>query len=326
MTASGIPEGWDEGVQSLHGHVLQSSAWARVQERLGNRVVVGADRNWCWLGVVRRAGPFRYLYLPFGPTLRTPAALPAAMAVARARAFASGCAFVRFEPGEVDAAAVIATGARRVHSRQYEDTLVLRLDIDEATLRRGLRSGHRSGINAAARRGISVEATHDPARMADFTLLLRDTEQQRGFFSFEDSYFDAVGAELLPGREATLYFAHADGAVIAGALVFDFGLTRYYAFGATASGARRLAPGPPLVWQSIIDARAAGKTGFDLWGVSPPDAPRDHPWAGITAFKSGFGGEPRRYAGTWEITVRPVAARLFAVADAARRRARRRPA
>ena len=318
-----IPDGWDEGVQALHGHVLQSSGWSRVQERLGNRVVVGADRNWCWLGVVRCAGPFRYLYLPFGPTLRTPAALPAAIAVARARALAMGCAFVRFEPGEVDPAAVAAIGARRVHTRQYENTLVLRLDVDEPTLRRGLRSGHRSGINSAARRGISVERSGDPARMPEFTRLLRETEQQRGFFSFEDRYFGAVAAELLPAGEATLYFAHAEGATVAAALVFDFGPTRYYAFGATAAGARKLAPGPPLVWQSILDARDAGRTRFDLWGVAPPDAPRDHPWTGITAFKSGFGGEPRTYAGTWEITVRPVAARLFALVDAARRRVRR---
>ena len=323
MKAAGAPEGWDEGVQSLHGHFLQSRAWARVQRRLGNRVVVGADRDWCWLGVVRRAGPFRYLYLPFGPSLRTPAALPAAIALARGRAFAMGCAFVRFEPGDVDPDAVAATGARRVHTRQYEHTLVLHLDVEEATLRRGLRSGHRSGINSAERRGISVERSNDPARMADFTRLLRQTEQQRGFFSFEDGYFDAIAGELLPGGDATLYFAHAERSIVAAALVFDFGSTRYYAFGATATGSRKLAPGPPLVWRSILDARDAGSTRFDLWGVAPPDAPADHPWTGITAFKSGFGGEPRSYAGTWEVTVRPMAARLFAIADSVRRRARR---
>lgn len=69
VTAARIPEGWDESVTALHGHFLQSCAWATVQERFGNRAIVGADRDWCWMGVVKRVGPLRYLYVPLGPAL-----------------------------------------------------------------------------------------------------------------------------------------------------------------------------------------------------------------------------------------------------------------
>ena len=75
-------------------------------------------------------------------------------------------------------------------------------------------------------------------------------------------------------------------------------------------------------WRTILDGREKAMRWFDFWGIAPPDEP-DHNWAGITEFKRGFGGEPRSYAGTWEVTVRPMAARLFAIADLARRRARR---
>lgn len=317
------PDGWDDGVLALHGHFLQSRAWARVQERLGNPVVVGADRDWCWLGTIRRAGPFRYLYLPFGPSLRGGEFLEAAMASARARARRLGCAFVRFEPGAVDAATVERTGAQRVRSRQYEHTLVLSLDVEPDTLRRGLNSGHRSRINTASRRGLHVERSSDPGRMADFVRLLRATEQRAGFFSYEDPYFAAIAAELLPSGDATLYFAMAGERCAAAALVFDFGPTRYYAFGATDSDSRRLMPAPPLVWQTILDAHAAGQRCFDFWGAAPPDAGPDHPWSGITDFKRGFGAAPRAFAGTWELTVRPLPARLFALAHAARRQSGR---
>lgn len=319
MTTAWIPEGWDEGVIALGGHFLQSTAWARVQERLGNRVFVGASRDWCWLGIVRRVGPFRYLYLPFGPSLRNPAALPAALRSARDRGRRLGCAFVRFEPRQVDAAAIVATGARRVRSRQYEHTLVLRIDVDEETLRSGLNSGHRSRINTADRRGLRVVRSNDPARMPDFVRLLRQVEQRNDFFSYEDPYFDAIAQELLGSGDASLYFAVAGDVDAAAALVFDFGPTRYYAFGATATESRKLMPAPPLVWQAIIDARREGRERFDFWGAAPPDAAPGHPWSGITDFKRGFGGEREAYAGTWELTVRPVAARLFALARAARR-------
>jgi lipid II:glycine glycyltransferase (peptidoglycan interpeptide bridge formation enzyme) len=316
VTRAWIPDGWDEGVLALGGHFLQSTAWARVQERLGNRVVVGADRDWCWLGIVRRAGPFRYLYLPFGPSLRNPDALPAALAEARRRARRLGCVLVRFEPGAVNAVDVAATGATRVHSRQYENTVALRIDVDDDTLRRGLNSGHRSRINTADKRGLRIERSNDPARMPDFVRLLRHTEHRGGFFSYEDPYFDAIAQELLPSADASLYFAVSDDGDAAAALVFDFGPTRYYAFGATATESRKLMPAPPLVWQTILDARRGGRRRFDFWGAAPPEAGSDHPWAGITEFKRGFGAEPETYAGTWELPVRPIAARLLSLAHA----------
>ena len=226
---------------------------------------------------------------------------------------------VRFEPGSVDAAHIAAAGARRVKSRQYEHTLVLRIDVDEQTLRKGLNSGHRSRINTAEKRGLRVVRSNDPARMPDFVRLLRQVEQRNDFFSYEDPYFDAIAEELLPSGEASLYFANAGDVDAAAALVFDFGPTRYYAFGATASESRKLMPAPPLVWQAILDARREGRRRFDFWGAAPPGAARDHPWSGITDFKKGFGGEHQTFAGTWELTVRPVAARLFGLARAARR-------
>jgi lipid II:glycine glycyltransferase (peptidoglycan interpeptide bridge formation enzyme) len=319
VTRAWIPDGWDEGVIALGGHFLQSTAWARVQERLGNRVVVGADRDWCWLGIVRRTGPFRCLYLPFGPSLRNPRALDDALKSARERAQRLGCALVRFEPATVNAPDIAATGAARVRTRQYEHTLVLRLDAGEATLRRGLNSGHRSRIKTADKRGLRVERSRDAARMPDFVRLLRQTEQRRDFFSYEDPYFDAIAEELLPSGEASLYFARAGDVDAAAGLMFDFGPTRYYAFGATRTESRKLMPVVPLVWRAIIDARSDGRTRFDFWGAAPPGAASDHPWTGITDFKRGFGGDRETYAGTWELPVRPVAARLFALAHAVRR-------
>ncbi len=319
MTTAWIPDGWDEGVIALGGHFLQSSRWARVQERLGNRVVVGAHRDWCWLGVERRAGPFRYLYLLFGPSLRNASALVPALGAARERARRLGCAFVRFEPGKVDATQVAAAGARRVKSRQYEHTLVLRIDVDEETLRGRLNSGHRSRVNTAEKRGLRVVRTSDPARMPDFVRLLRQVEQRNDFFSYEDGYFDAIAQELLGSGDASLYFATAGDVDAAAALVFDFGPTRYYAFGASNIELRKLMPAPPLVWQAIIDAHREGRRRFDFWGAAPADAGPDHAWAGITEFKRGFGAEREDYAGTWELTVRPVAAQLFRLARSARR-------
>src|SRR5439155_1758854 len=50
---------------------------------------------------------------------------------------------------------------------------------------------------------------------------------------------------------------------------------------------------------------------IDLWGVAPPGAGPDHPWYGLGFFKSEFGGEEVAYAGSWELVLSTVGARLL---------------
>jgi lipid II:glycine glycyltransferase (peptidoglycan interpeptide bridge formation enzyme) len=53
--------------------------------------------------------------------------------------------------------------------------------------------------------------------------------------------------------------------------------------------------------------KARGCATYDLLGIAPPDAPPDHPWQGISAFKEKFGGEVVMYPPEQEIVLRPIA-------------------
>jgi hypothetical protein len=315
VTTAWIPGGWDESVIALRGHFLQSSAWARVLARMQYEVTFGRGEGWCWLGVVRRVGPFRYLYLPFGPSLTDPTRLPDAVRAARDRARDLGCALVRVEPDAPAGPRLVALGARRVRSGPHEHTLLLRLDADEATLRRGLKGKHRQRINTAEKRGLSLEQVRDPGDITDFIALVRQTEVRARFTAQDDSYYHAIADELMPTGEASLYYASVEGQRVASLLVFDFGATRYCAFGGNDRQRRSVMPGPPLMWRTILDGREKGMGWFDFWGVAPPDQP-EHEWAGFTEFKRGFGGELHSRAGAWEVSVHPIRARLHIVARA----------
>lgn len=290
-----------------------------MQRRLDYDIVFGDGPGWCWFAVVGRVGPFRYLYLPFGPSLDSPQTLAAAMADVRERARGMGCAFVRFEPRTVPSERLEALGASPARRRQHDHTMVLRIDGDEAVLWRGVKSGHRSGIRGAPRRALRVECTRDPSRMGEFVRILRETEQRASFFTHEQGYFDAVAEEMLTTGDASLYLVLEDQTTLAGALVYDFGETRYYPFGASTARARELQAAPALLWRTILDAREMGKTWFDFWGVAPPGHEADHPWAGITYFKGAFGARTESYAGTWELPARPLAARLSSLVQSLRR-------
>jgi lipid II:glycine glycyltransferase (peptidoglycan interpeptide bridge formation enzyme) len=318
---AGVPgEGWDDRLVALGGHFLQSRAWARCQVRMGWPVYHASGDGWMWLGIVQKVGPFRRLYLPYGPQVEDTGALCAALSVASACAREQRCHLVHCEPWSPQPLDPARCGARRVRPRQAEYTRVIRLDVDETTLRAGLSKGHRSAITAAERKGIVVEQSSTREALDAFLRMLRETSDRSGWSIYEDSYYRTIVDELGTTGEATLYVARHDGRAIGAAIVFDLGDTRYYAFASSAGDqeARRLGPGPPLVWRTMMDARAAGKQRFDFWGIAPPDEP-GHPWSGFSAFKRSFGGEVLRRNGTWDVPVNAAMYRLWRLAQALRR-------
>ena len=316
---AGVPgEGWDDQLLRLDGHFLQSGAWARCQARMGSTLFHSRDSEWMWLGVVRRVGPFRRLYLPYGPRVSRSEALRPALEAAALCARDAGVDFVQFEPDGPGPLAPAALGARRVRMRQPTYTWLLRIDGDEAGLRTGLSKGHRSSINAAERKGLSVERAQSPDAVEDLIALLRRTHDRTSMPIHPDAYYRAIARELVPGGEASLYRARHDRRAVAAAMVFDLGDTRYYAYAGSDPDARQLSPAAPLVWRAILDARSAGKRWFDFWGIAPPDQP-DHAWSGFTQFKQAFGGEVLVRAGTWDLPVKPVTYRMWALAQMLRR-------
>ena len=92
-------------------------------------------------------------------------------------------------------------------------------------------------------------------------------------------------ADQLAQKFATLYYIELDGEPIAASIIYDDKTTRYYAHAAADYEHRRFYGNAILVIQMIIDAKAAGKKSFDLWGVTPSKDPND-PWFGFTSFKS----------------------------------------
>jgi hypothetical protein len=301
---------WDRTLLELHGHVLQSSAWLRVQRALGYEVLWGQGDGWRWSGAVR-AGVFpRYLYLPYGPSGDgcTRDALEDAVRAADDERLD----FVRVEPVGSDAGvALAALRAIKVRSVQPQCTWVLDLTVDETALRRGLASGHRGSINAASRRGISIRSSSDPDEVEIFLRLQRAVFGRSAFAGQSAAYHRTVTKVLMPLGVAQLYIAEVDASAAAASIAFDFGPARYYAHAVSdPERGRRVGAAAPLVWRMILDARARGATVFDLWGVLPSDQP-DHPWNGFSRFKRGFGGRLLERTGTWEIPVRRLRHRAF---------------
>jgi lipid II:glycine glycyltransferase (peptidoglycan interpeptide bridge formation enzyme) len=114
---------------------------------------------------------------------------------------------------------------------------------------------------------------------------------------------------LAGAGRAVILEARREGELLASAMLVIEGDRSFYLF----SGSRREERGEPkryasyaLQWAMMRLARDRGVRQHDLWGVAPPDAGPDHPWAGVALFKKGFGGTEVRWAGSWDLVVDPT--------------------
>jgi len=302
---------WDAALERNGGHFLQSRAWQAAQRALGYEVVHSRGDSWLWAGSIR-AGRFpRYVYVPYGPSGEFgDEALSSIVEVCSSHSLD----FARVEPLGQPASTVLDR-ARAVRAKPVQPrwTWLLDLTAAEDELRHGLSAGHRGSINAAPRRGLRVRRSAEPAEVDVLCELQRRAAGRGRYRGHSPAYFHALASSLMPRGAAALYFAEVDGDALASALVFDFARTRYYAHAASdPDRGRRLGAAAPLVWQMILDARAAGASAFDFWGVAPPAA-RDHGWAGFSQFKRAFGGRLVERPGAWEIPQRVSRHRLFRV-------------
>jgi len=277
-------------------------------------VAQASGEAWSWRGVHLRNPVVEYLYLPYGPAFAGDS-LPAALDAALERAREHHLDFVRAEPdGPTTAEAMRALGARQVLDVQPSHTWVLDIAGDIEELRRGLASGHRSGLNSAPRRGITCRSSLDPGEVETFLDLLRVTAQHGAFHPHADDYYRTLLRVLAPRGYAALHFAMQEERAVAGSIGFDFEGTRYYAHAAADQEvSRQTGAAVALVWHMILSARDAGAKLFDFWGVAPADDPR-HPWAGLTYFKKAFGGSLVSRAGTWDFPINTFKYRLYRTA------------
>lgn len=289
------------------GHFLQSRVWAQFQEAMGRPVYYSHRDGWMWLAALRSSSGIRYLMSSYAPSADSTPAFDEGLSDLAAAGRQLGCDFVRFEPtGHSGPDSLKAKGAHKIGEVQPEFTRLLDLQLSEDELRAGLTSGHRNLINGTERRGIEIEVSDKPEAVEHFLKMLADTAARSKVTFYPDSYYRKLIEVLVPAGAAKIYLASVGGKPVASALFYDWGKTRYYAHaGAYQDLNREHKASVSLVWQAILDAKAEGRTVFDLWGVAPEDQP-NHPWAGITQFKASYGGQTVSYLGTWDLPLKKL--------------------
>lgn len=269
----------------------QSPAWAAFQKALGRETRWYANKAGTVAALViidRTTGGFCTWDLPRGPIL-TPAATAAEaedflrhLAAEARRDRALALHWSGTDPRLTE----ITLGRRSKRHEQPEATILLNLTLNDEALLAQMRQKGRYNIRLAEKHGVTVEQSAD---VVAYAKIAAETAARDGFKAPGVRQFELF-LKALPGSFLLLAFAPGDNQPVAGLLGVAWGKTGIYYYGASRDAHRELMAPYLLQWEAMRLCRNLGCEHYDLLGVAPPDAPANHPWQGISAFKGKFGG------------------------------------
>jgi lipid II:glycine glycyltransferase (peptidoglycan interpeptide bridge formation enzyme) len=261
-----------------------------------------------------------FSFVPRGPVVdpADPALAARFVEVAIDLSVSAGANLVRFEPQWEYAPdrAELFTGRGFAIARQHImplRTLIVDLRPPPDAVWASFRSNTRNRIRLAEKRGVSVRVAA-PDEVPVFARLFEETNARhaRRLGRVEQVF---LAAKHFGARDAMrVYLASADGIDLAGIVVFPFGRTATYLWGASsaAEDARKLNPNQLLHWVAMQWARERGCEHYDLYGIPDFDeetleaqyATRSDGWWNLYRFKRGFGGRVHRHLGTYDFVPR----------------------
>ncbi|MDR1785478.1 MAG: peptidoglycan bridge formation glycyltransferase FemA/FemB family protein [Spirochaetaceae bacterium] len=325
----------------FHPSFLQSRFWADFKAGQGWESLWIETPLACGGGLsvlVRRVRGFPLAYAPFPPL---PEAAPegsaralAGIAGAVSKALPRGALFIRFDlPQEFDSLescgawrgellrAGRALGLRGADTTvQAPDTVVLDLTLSEEGLLAQMKGKWRYNIRLAEKRGVTVRQG-DAGDLGVFYGLYGLTARRDGIGIHAPGYYESLfkTAERRgsgEGPDVRLYLASHGGEVLAGIITLFFHGQGVYLYGASSNSKRNLMAPYLLQWRALRDARAAGCTAYDLYGI-PPTEDEGHPMHGLYLFKTGFGGRIIHRPGCVDVPLSPLYP-AFVLAERAR--------
>lgn len=304
-----------------HTSFLQSYEWGAFQRARGFAVRRFGFGNETLTGTAQAInypiiGSYHYWQIPQSPFMSDAQYGECMCELIRDRS----ALFVRIEPRSMvprDIALV------RTADVSPSSTLILECAHNPEILLTAMHPKTRYNIQLAERKGVVVDKRYDERALHLFT----DIGVRRHFRTQPKEYYKLFARSFPSGQNErkkdeafySLYCARYRDTLIGAILVVFFGDTATYLFGGSAIVHRDVMASHLLQWRAIQDACLLGYRFYDFWGIAPTDDV-DHPWAGITRFKKGFGGTVRTLPGTYDFVARPLLYRLYHSARAVRRK------
>ena len=158
-------------------------------------------------------------------------------------------------------------------------------------LMKEMRQNTRNLIRRAEKEGVEIVRSDAPLRDLQYFIRLHEETRKRHHFTpYSNALFTAQVKHFSGRNECTLYLARYQGEMIAASVHMHMGGETSYHHGASTHAYSKIPASYLLQWTAICDAMERGDHTYSFWGIAPEGVIK-HPFAGVTLFKRGFGGE-----------------------------------
>lgn len=321
--------GWPEVMRRFpEANFLQSPEYGKMNEILGAKVVTDDFNGKGWaLMIVRDAKRGRYLEIPCGPLVdwNDKALVGEVLAKITEVARAEKCVFVRIRPqllkSQENMKLLQGLGLRESPMHlAAEHTVMIDLTTPEEEMLARMRRQTRYEVRRADKLGLTVDKSNSEEIFREFHAVQAGTARRQGFIP--PSLAVLLAEREAFGKNIQIYVARTDeGKPVAYGLIIGDGREADYYEAASTDLNRKLPGAYALLWQAMRDLKKAGYERFNLWGIAPAGQP-GHRYAGVTTFKTGFGGEVVEYVPAHDLVISRMGYLKDYVVETARKKRR----
>lgn len=303
---------WDKIVKKYpEANFLQSPKYGKMNEILGCKVFSEDFEGKAYvLMIVRNAKRGRYLEIPCGPLVdfKDKKMVEEVFAKIVEVAQREKCVFVRMrpqlkaEPNNLKLLEKMGMEKSPMHLAA-EHTVMIDLTKSEEELLAEMRRQTRYEVRRADKLGIKVEKSNDKAIFEEFHAVQVETAKRQNFVP--PSLEVLLAEKQAFGDDIVIYKAMSEGKPVAYGLIIKSGVEADYYEAASTELNRKLPGAYALLWQAMRDLKAEGYSRFNLWGIAPAGQP-NHRYAGVTTFKTGFGGEIMEFVPAHDLVISKI--------------------
>jgi lipid II:glycine glycyltransferase (peptidoglycan interpeptide bridge formation enzyme) len=308
---------------------LQSWNWGEFQMLQGNKiwrfgVYNGDDLLGAALVVRITAKRGTFLFVPHGPAVKDKTEiskyqiLNSLLEELKKLAVVEAASFVRVSPiwqrNEINKKTFQGLGFRQAPIHMHaEETWELDIRSPEEELLSGMRKTTRYLIRQAQKnKDIHIVKSHKTEDLEKFNEVYLETAKRHSFVVFPTRYLKDEFSAFSNDNQIMIFFGKYKGEIVSAAIFVFWQDMAFYHHSGSLSKYSKFPVSYLLQWEAIKEAKKRGCAFYNFWGVAPninptPNTkhptPRQHPWAGLTLFKMGFGGYLREFIKTQDFII-----------------------
>ncbi len=313
-------EQWEDFLKSFERKsFLQSWNWGEFRKKMGEKIWrwgIYKDNYLKGIALITKVSAKRgkFLLVPHGPVAEENKKdiLRKLTEEMKKLARKENCSFIRINPiwlrNKENASLFEEIGFRRapLHSHP-ESSCRLNLNSSEEEILMAMRKNTRYYIRKALRNeDIKCFKSEKEESLKILNELHKKVSRDKNFIPFSPKYIKEEFNSFIEDNQACLFIGKYKDKVIASSFVLFWSGIGFYHHAALSPGFRKIPVSYLLQWEAIKEAKNRGCRIYDFWGYIDPQKYPNHPWAGPTLFKLGFGAQGEEYLFTQDLALSPL--------------------